>query len=161
MKIISNASPLIFLAKINRLDLLADYELTIPKQVYEDIIKGEETGKEDSQKIKTLAERSIIKVEEVEIDKELEKQNLGNGEKAAISLAIGKKTSSILLDERKARKIAKFYKLKPRGIIGLLVEAYKNNKINKKELNELIKKLIEEGYRINEILILELLKELG
>lgn len=160
MKIISNTSPLIFLAKIDRLDLLADYELIIPKQVYEEIGKGTETCKEDAQKIKTLVERKIIRIEETNINSELEKLNLGNGEKAAISLAIDKKISNVLLDEKKSRSIARFYKLKPKGTIGLLVDAYKNNKIDKKEFTELIQKLVKEGYRISEALIIEILKNL-
>lgn len=160
MKIASNASPLIFLAKIEKLGLLDKYEIIIPKQVYEEISKGEEIGKEDAQKIKTLIEKDIIKIEEVEINKEIEKQNLGEGEKAAISLAINKKIGIVLLDERKARRIAKFYNLKPKGTIGILTDAYKNSKITKKELMESIKKLIDEGYRINEGLILKILNEI-
>lgn len=160
MEIVSNASPLIFLGKIEKLDLLNKYKIIIPKQVYEEINKGVEIGKEDAQKIKALVEKNIIKVEEVEINKEIEKQNLGIGEKAAISLAINKKIDMVLLDERKARRIAKFYKLKPKGTIGILVETYKNNRISKKELSESIKKLIDEGYRINEKLILKILSEI-
>lgn len=159
MEIVSNASPLIFLAKIERMDLLNGYEVTIPKQVYEEINKGIES-KDDAQKIKTLVERSIIKVEEIEIIKELEQHNLGKGEKAAISLAINKKVGLVLLDERKARRTAKFHNLKPIGTICILIEAWKNNKLNKKELKELIKKLIGKGYRINEALIISLLNEI-
>ena len=157
MKIVSNASPLIFLAKIERLDLLNNYEIIIPKQVEEEIDKGTETGKEDVQKIKALIGKNIIKVEETEINKEIESQSLGKGEKAAISLAISKKIDVVLLDERKARRLAKFHDLKPKGTIGVLIEAYKSKKINKKELAGLTEKLIEEGYRINESLIIKLL----
>ena len=159
MKIASNASPLIFLAKIGRLDLLENYGVIIPKQVYSEIKEGEKSGREDSHKIESLIENGAIKVSEISINKELEKQNLGEGEKAAISLAIDKKIELILLDERKARRIAKFYNLNPRGTIGVLSEALKKNKISKKEFKELIQKLIKEGYRISEELIMDLLKE--
>lgn len=157
MRIVSNASPLIFLAKIEKLQLLEKHEIIIPAQVHEEIIKGK-LGKEDA--IEELIEKNIIKVEETKIIPELEKQNIGEGEKAAISLAIKKKVDLILLDERKARRIAKFYKLKTRGTIGILIEAYKNKKINKKEFKELMQKLITEGFRISEELLFELLKEI-
>ena len=39
MKIVCNASPLIFLAKIGKLNLLEDYEVIIAKQVHEEILK--------------------------------------------------------------------------------------------------------------------------
>ena len=159
MKIVSNASPLIFLAKIGRLNLLNDYEIVMPKQVYEEINKGLET-REDAQNIKTLVEKSIIKVEEINIINEIDRHSLGNGEKAASSLAINKEIDIIILDERKARRIAKFYKLKPKGTIGILIDAWKNKKITKEELKESIKKLIEEGFRINEELIIKLLNEI-
>ena len=159
MKIVSNASPLIFLAKIGRLNLLNDYEIVMPKQVYEEINKGAE-AKEDAQKIKTLVDKSIIKVEEINILNEIEQHSLGKGEKAAISLSISRKIGIILLDERKARRIAKFYQLKPKGTIGILIDAWKNKKITKEELKESIKKLIEEGFRINEELIIKLLNEI-
>ena len=160
MKIASNASPLIFLAKIGKLELLDNYEVIIAKQVQEEILRGGLSGREDSYKIESLVVSNKIKVEEIEINKELDKQNLGEGEKAAISLAISKKINFIMLDERKARRIAKFYKLTPRGTIGILTEALKNNKISKKEFRDLIQKLIKEGYRISEELIMELLKDI-
>lgn len=161
MKIASNASPLIFLAKIERLDLLNMYHVILPKQAFEEIKKGTEMGKEDAQKIETLIDKKIIEMEEIDINKEIDKHNIGKGEKAAISLAIKNKMGIVLLDERKARRIAKFYKLKPKGTIGVLAEAYKNSKINKKEFKELIEKLIKEGYRIKETLILRLLDEIN
>ena len=142
MKIISNASPLIFLAKIGKLDLLENYEIII--------------GKEDAYKIENLIIKNLITVKETEIIKEIEKQNLGEGEKAAISLGIQEKIKLILLDERKARSMARFYKLKPRGTIGILIEAHKNKKISKEGLKESIQKLIKEGYRISEDIIINL-----
>ena len=160
MRLISNASPLIFLAKIDKLELLEGYEVIIAKQVYEEILKGGETGREDAHKIENLIKNNRIKVEETSINNELEKQNLGEGEKAAISLGIKKKIKLILLDERKARRVAKFYNLTPRGTIGVLSEALNKNKISKKEFKELIQKLIKEGFRISEELIMELLREI-
>ena len=160
IKIVSNASPLIFLAKIGKLDLLETFEIIIPKQVYSEIKEGEKSGREDSHKIESLIKNNKIKVEEIEIIAELEEQNLGEGEKAAISLAIDKKIELILLDERKARRVAKFYKLNPRGAIGVLTDAFRKNKISKKEFKELIQKLIKEGYRISEELIMDLLKDI-
>ena len=157
MEIVSNASPLIFLAKIGMLDLLKTRKLIIPGQVYDEILKGGNIGSEDVFTIKSLVSQKRIMVEESEIIKDLEKQNLGLGEKAAISLAVKKKINLILIDERKARKIAKFYNLKTRGTIGVLIEALHNKKISKREFVDSIQKLIKEGYRIKEELLIELL----
>ncbi len=161
MKIVSNASPLIFLAKIGKLGLLEEYEVLMPKQVHKEILNGEKTGREDVHKIESLIKNDKIKVMESYIGKELEKQNLGDGEKAAISLSIAKKITIVLLDEKKARSVARFYNLHPRGTIGVLLEAVKKNKISKKEFKELIQKLIKEGYRINEEILFGLLKDIN
>src|SRR3989344_898010 len=123
MKVVSNASPLIFLAKIERLDLLSGYEVIIPLQVYEEVLKGLD-NKDDAHKIKILVERNIIKTEETKIVRELLDSNLGDGEKAAISLAISKNIKHILLDEKKARSAAKLNKLEPLGTLGILLEAH-------------------------------------
>jgi len=158
MKLVSNASPLIFLAKIDELELLEDYEIIIAKEVHEEILKGGKVGREDAHKIENLIKNNQIKIGEISIYNDLEKQNLGAGEKATISLAIKKKINLILLDERKARRIAKFYNLNPKGTIGILLDALKKNAITKKEFKELIQKLLKEGYRINEDLVIEVLK---
>ena len=157
MEIVINASPLIFLAKIGMLDLLKSHKLIIPSQVYDEIFKGGNIDIEDVFTIRSLVSQKRIMVEESEIIKDLEKQNLGLGEKAAISLAVKKKINLILIDERKARKIAKFYRLKTRGTIGVLIEALHNKKISKREFVDSIQKLIKEGYRIKEELLIELL----
>lgn len=46
--VVCNASPLIFLAKIRRLDLLDIYNLHIPSQVESEILKGIKRKKEDA-----------------------------------------------------------------------------------------------------------------
>ncbi|HIH96974.1 MAG TPA: hypothetical protein HA348_05815 [Thermoplasmata archaeon] len=51
MKIVTNASPLIFLAKIDKLELLIELfeEVIIPVQVFaEVVIKGKEKGMDDA-----------------------------------------------------------------------------------------------------------------
>ena len=51
MKVVANASPLIFLAKIDKLELLIELfeEVIIPMQVFAEVVtKGEERGMDDA-----------------------------------------------------------------------------------------------------------------
>ena len=61
--VVCNASPLIFLAKIGRLDLLDIYHLHIPSQVEVEILKGIKRKKEDARLIvEYLKKRKIFSI---------------------------------------------------------------------------------------------------
>ena len=101
MKIISITSPLIFLAKINKLVLLKKHDLIIPKLVFQEI-----ENKKDQvffQITKFVKDNNIV-FRDCELLKELP-DSLGNGEKAVISLAVKDNIKNVLVDEKKARII--------------------------------------------------------
>lgn len=85
--------------------------------------------------------------------------SLGSGEKAVISLAVKEKIERVLIDEAKARIVARFKGLKPKGTLGILWDSYKIGKIDGKTVEALSLELIEKGYRIKEELFIEFLKK--
>ena len=114
MIVVSNASPIIFLSKIKKLDLLLKLYKTIyiPDKVFEEISKG----KNEEHLDKHLP---IFKVEKC--GEKIISSQIHEGESEAISLAAKKKADLILLDDKKARIIAKSMKLKVNGTLGLLL----------------------------------------
>ncbi len=158
MNIVSNTSPLVFLTKIGKLNFLNEYDLFIPQQVYDEIILWKNKGKDDYLILENWIKKTNVSVEKVSILKNLP-QSLGEGEKAAISLAIEKNVKIILIDERKARITANLLGLQPRGTIAIIQENLLENKITRKECKILILELIKKGYRIKEELIAEFLQE--
>lgn len=88
-KVVCNASPLIFLAKIERLDLLDIYELHLPQQVEAEILKGSKSKKEDSGLIAQYLKANKIESAKITLLKDLP-HSLGTGERAVISLAVKK-----------------------------------------------------------------------
>jgi len=157
--VVCNASPLIFIAKIRRLDILNIYSLCIPSQVEVEIIKGIKRKQEDARLItEYLKQRNIVPVK-ISLLRDLP-NFLGAGEKAVISLAVKEKIESVLIDEAKARTVARFKGLKPKGTLGVLWDSYKVGKIDRKILETLLLELIEKGYRIKEDLFIEFLKKL-
>ncbi len=157
--VVCNASPLIFLAKIKKLYLLDSYSLHIPAQVETEILKGLKKKREDAKLIIAYLSQKNVKPVRAALLKDLP-NFLGIGEKAVISLAVKEKIEKVLIDEAKARTVARFKGLKPKGTLGILWDAYKSGRINKEHLEESTLELIEKGYRIKEELLIEFLKKI-
>ena len=159
MNVVSNTSPLIFLAQLHKLDFLAPYQVYVPRQGLQEILNGKGAGHLDY----AIIEKEIIKagfmVAETHILPDLPR-NLGEGECAAISLAVHRKVKRVLIDEAQGRKIARLYGLQPRGTLGVILEQYHRKKITKEECRKLIFQLVGFGYRISEDVLVILLKEI-
>ena len=87
-KAVCNASPLIFLAKIQKLRLLDYYELYIPTHVETEIGRGLKSKKEDAKQIIEYLKNSHIKPATIKPQKDLP-DFLGPGEKDVLNFAIG------------------------------------------------------------------------
>ncbi len=100
-----------------------------------------------------------LKIGKTEIDERLP-VSLHQGERAVISLALKEGVDIVLVDERKARIVARLYDLKPRGTISILRQQYLDGRMNKVQLREMVFELIEKGYRIKEEILVAFLKDL-
>lgn len=157
--IVCDASPLIFLAKIRRIDLLNTYSLFIPFQVEAEILKGIRKEREDAKTISEYLKERKITPFKISLLRDLP-DFLGSGEKAVISLAVKEKIENVLIDESKARTVARFKGLHPKGTLGILWDSYKAGNIDRNTTEALSFELIEKGYRIKEELFIEFLKRL-
>ena len=141
--VISDASTLIHLAKINRLALLKEFFecLTIPPAVWREVV---EQGKGRSGVIEVEQARQAGWIAIVTpVDRALLKllqRDLDDGESEVIALAIELDAKLLLLDESDARRIADLYSLSKTGIIGLLIRAKQAGYIEslKPELDKLL-----------------------
>ncbi|MEK6949120.1 MAG: hypothetical protein AABX34_02790 [Nanoarchaeota archaeon] len=159
MNIVSNTSPLVFLAKIGKLGFLKDYRIFIPQQVFDEILMWKNKNKDDYLILEDWINKNNVSMEKVDLLKNLP-QSLGEGEKSAISLALKKKINVVLIDERKARISASVLGLKPKGTIAIIQQQMLNKKITRKECKNLVFELIKKGYRIKEELIVEFLQSI-
>lgn len=105
--VVSNTSPLLNLALVERLDLLeAQFEsIVVPEHVWEELLAGDE----GLAALRDLRSRGFLDVESfdnedlfVELSRELDA-----GEAAAITYAIENEADLVLLDERDGRKAAR------------------------------------------------------
>ena len=150
-KVVSNASPIINLSKITRLDLLEKLyqKVVIPNAVfYELVVKGHD--KEYSPAIQSLLDNKVLIIQEVQSNalvKALE-QELDPGESSAIALAVEINADLVILDERDARETAEIYNLKKTGFIGILMKAKQRGFID--SVKKYLDQAIEKGFWIDE-----------
>lgn len=165
MKIVINSSPLIFLSKIEKMHLLTELfdEIFIPSTVfYETVTKGKEKMMEDAFVIENfINENEKNKVTIVDVDFQgFEEIPLGIGEKAVIAFARRENIENVLIDESKARTIAKMFRLKPRGTLWVLALANSEDLITYHELKESVLRIVEKGYRIKEEILARFLRDI-
>jgi predicted nucleic acid-binding protein len=157
MIVISDTTPIISLIKIDRLKILEELykKIIIPKAVYDELIINIDYQDE----IDIIKRCTFIQIENVEenlsvvlLQRELK---LDRGESEAIVLAKNINADLIIIDERKARRIAKDVGLKVTGTLGILVEAKQQGLI--KELKSLLDELMDNNIRISRKLYMEIL----
>lgn len=153
-KAVSNTSPIIGLAKIQKLDLLWELfdEIYITSVVYDEIMSGN-VKSENIKGIQALEE--AVKMKKIKIYEVVDKQLVGKlygklhkGELETIIAAKELNIEFVIIDEKAARNLAESFLLTPIGIIGVLLFAKSENKIEGVKL--LLDKLINSGFRISD-----------
>ena len=162
MLIVADTTPIISLIKIGLLELLNSMygEIILPEAVFNELISNPSMSGE----AEVIRKSSYLKVKRIGNEfavKLLQKQlNLGAGESEAIVLADTLKADLLVIDERKARGIAKSMGINITGTLGILVDAKKQNRIEK--LKPFLEELMSNNIRISEKLyndVLELVNE--
>ena len=123
MIVVSNTSPILNLAAINRLDLLQKLygKIVIPQAVYDEIVVAgagqvgaDEVAGSQWFEVKQVTNHPMVKSLEIELD---------IGEAEAVVLAVELNTQLLLMDERKGRMVAKRLGINHIGLLGVLVKA--------------------------------------
>lgn len=125
MIVVSDASPLIALAAVGRLELLHRLygEVLIPEAVYREVttsaphaIGAEEVKAAEWIRVQPVRERTLVVALSLELDA---------GEAAAIALAVESGADLLLMDERRGRLAAVRLGTHVIGVLGVLIEAKK------------------------------------
>jgi len=141
---ISNATPLICLAKINKLVLLKKLfrSIIIPESVKDEILIDDKPG---YFAINEAIKEKWIKIVNPKNDPDL---GLGKGENSAINLAKERK-DKLIIDDAFAIKVAKAFNIDVIRTTTIIFKAIEKDIISKKQAISLINKLIEIGYYIS------------
>lgn len=131
MKVVSNASPLIILGRIDRLDLLPALfgAVQLSNEVYAEVVLAG-AGRSAAAAIKAAQWIEVHPALSLaDLAAWRSQANLGSGELATIALAKALAADWVILDERAARQLATNHQLKVIGCIGLLELAYRRKLI--------------------------------
>ena len=165
---VSESSPLAYLAKAGRLSLLKDLygKVWIPERVYEEVvIRGKALKIADAAMVDQAVGPWIVRSE---IDRDLseryrfldENERLGAGEKDALKLCKQVKADLLIVDDEEARRVARILRIKPIGTCGILIQAYSSGLITASEAEEILDDLIRAQLRVEPTLYRRMLKEL-
>jgi len=154
--VVSDTSPLLNLALIDRLELLASQfsEVTVPQQVWNELTDGED-GLETLRELRDDGLLHLVEVERSDLFVELFHE-LDLGETAAICYAVEQNADIVLLDERDGRRVARRHDLNVTGVIGILLRGAKAGVVN---LAHELDALREAGFWISDDLYEQILSE--
>jgi len=157
--IVSDAGPLIALAKLDQLELLfvSFSEVHIPQAVVHEATHNR--YRKDSKIIHNFItqNQSVIIHNDQDSKTYADYRNiLDEGESQALALA-DSLDCGILIDERLGRQIAKLHHIPVVGVMGLLLQAKTRGRIQ--SIRPLIEQLLEYDYRLSEQVIHLVLKK--
>jgi predicted nucleic acid-binding protein len=150
MVLVSNSSPLISLAKIGQLDVLSALFTTI--YIAEQVFQETTSQGPGSLLIKSASWIQVnATISPSELDQLKRSNQLGDGELSTILLAKKMSADAALIDERRARFVAKQYDIIVFGTIAVLEQAYRKGLIA--DLSEIYMLLRSTGTYIHPTLL--------
>ncbi len=150
---VCNSSPLIYLVKLNKLNLLKKiYEkVFIPEEVFEEVVlEGKRLNQKEVLLIeKEIGEGFIVVKKSGRVKKLRDLSHLHKGEICAISLCLNFNEKNILIDDKEAYKICQLLDLNPVRTSAIFIRFFKEKLIGFEEYKKLLIDLSNEGYYID------------
>jgi predicted nucleic acid-binding protein len=146
--IISDTTALITFAKADILSLLDNLFNTIyiPKSVHNELIIKDDIVK---YRIDQFDKIAIKEISDLNILENIKKYKIDKGETEAISLAL-ELNLKLIIDERKGRQVALSQGVSIVGVLGILIENYRQGFINFNHTHYYFELVKKNGLRINE-----------
>ncbi len=160
MRVVSDSSPLIALARIGHLDLLHELygEVTVPQGVVQEVASNG-AGQPGAKEVSTAQWIVTVEVESRQFVRSL-RRDLGKGEAEAIASAVESEADLLIVDDLLARQVARTLGLKVVGTVGVLLEARQKGLLS--QIKPCLDELIEvAGFRVGGELYAKVLQEAG
>jgi uncharacterized protein len=159
--VVSNSSPLIALSRIGRLNLLASFykRILIPAEVQYEVVVASR-GLPGAEEVRNAHWIEVAPPKSA-ADPSLAQacQGLGAGERGAILLAKSLEADLVLLDEWKARRVARDAGLSVVGCLGILESGAQKGLVS--DLRQAYIDLLRQGIRFDIRLLQDSLARLG
>ncbi|WP_457652781.1 DUF3368 domain-containing protein [Rhodocaloribacter sp.] len=153
-----NASPLIVLIKVGRVDLLSALcdELVVPAGTAEEVLRGDE----DDPSVRWMrdeGQRFIVR--DAPLTPDVGAWDLGQGETAVLSWAHQNPGYEVIVDDRAARNCAASLGIPVRGTLGVLLPAKKSGLLER--IEPVVQKVVAVGLHVHPRLRDEVLRLAG
>ncbi|MBO3839811.1 MAG: DUF3368 domain-containing protein [Thermoproteota archaeon] len=166
--VVSNSTPLIYLSKVGRLNIIKDVfgKIFIPEAVFnEAVVQGKMLKISDAFIIEKAVGDWILREQvKPEISAEFSfldtNTKLGPGEKEALKLCKQLNAEFFIVDDREARRVSKILRITPVGTFGVIIQAFRQNSITKNEALKTLDDLIKAGLRIDSTLYRMMIEKL-
>jgi predicted nucleic acid-binding protein len=152
---VSNTSPLIYLHRLRRLELLPLLfgKIIVPFQVEQELDRGRATGRD----VPDLRSQSWIDIQKAAADHDY--AELGPGESGALDLARTLLDALVILDDGAARAWATRLGIRCVGTVGILIEAKQHGHVER--VTAELDRLSKLGFRMGPALRQRALAECG
>ncbi len=160
MIVISDASPILNLAVIGKLDLLPRLytSIIIPQSVFDEITLGGQ-GKPGAEEIINAPWVDVQLCHNIDFVKELS-MKLDRGEAEAIVLAVETKADLLLMDEKRGRATARQYQVRVTGLLGVLLQAKRRGIVS--EIKSILDEMrLKANFRLNDKMYEQILRVAG
>jgi uncharacterized protein len=157
--VVTNSGPLIALASVGQLDVLSTLytSVLVPEAVWREVTEAGE-GRPGTRELIATPWTTRIKINPP--PDRLLLEELGDGEAEAITLAIRCEAQLLLMDDRRARRVAELaYGLRVKGVAGVLVVAKRRGLIP--AVHPLLEAMRGHGYYHSQRLIESACREVG
>ena len=159
-RIISNATPLIYLAKADKLYLLQTTinQVFIPNAVFQEVVEeGKRLGEKDAYRVERAISRGWLVVQAVK-NIFSHQVSLHPGEIEVISLAKETGIKTVLMDDAKGRSVAELAGLKPVGTLWIILQAVKNHMIDFNEFLSTLEDIIHSGFYLKDEVYIKIIR---
>jgi len=157
-RLVTNASPLIFLAKIDALSLLeklAD-EVAVPSAVVSEVFAGDDAP----QALRQIDSAAWLRVEpDLPVPPEIAGWDLGPGETQVLAFAVANPGWEAVLDDLEARECARTFGVPKTGTLGIILRAKMAGLIP--AARPLVEDLLRKGAYLSTDLVRGALAEVG
>jgi predicted nucleic acid-binding protein len=166
MTLVFDATPLIYLGKADRIDVLAETEqrLVIPGRVYAEVVEdGTKRGYPDAKRIGRRCRDGLFERQTYERDERFERlsdgTNLAPADTATLLLA-DETDGTAVMDEKHGRAIAEVEHIDSRGTTYLLLSLVKGGDLPADEARETIDAMVSAGWHCSTDLYSKMLRTL-
>jgi len=143
-----NTSPLIFLARLGRLDVLRAYKpLVTTTAVIREVGAGSTRGHLEGVPVDRFVQAGHLKVRRADL-RPLEGFELDPGELSVLRVAEKEGLATVVVDDLAAIRAARHLGLSPRSTPFVLLDAASAGRVQPKDFHRDLERLLREGYHL-------------